>query len=223
LNTSFSTSQKQAYVRSFDAFEASLRVDPIDSTTKGAPMATKVKVAVLVGSLRKESFNRKLAMAMIGMVVDPLELEIVEYRQLPPYNQDDEANPPQTIVEFKQRIAAGGAVLFVTPEYNRSMPGALKNAIDAASRPYGKSAWDGKPGAVVSVSLGALGAFGANHHLRQSMVFLNVPMMPQPEAYIGNAKTLFDDKGALINDSTRAFLQKFLEAFAQWIERNPAR
>ena len=186
-------------------------------------MATKVKVAVLVGSLRKESFNRKLAMAMIAMGVDPLELEIVEFRQLPPYNQDDEANPPQTIVEFKQRIAAADAVLFVTPEYNRSMPGALKNAIDAASRPYGKSAWDGKPGAVISVSLGAVGAFGANHHLRQSMVFLNVPMMPQPEAYIGNAKTLFDDKGTLINDSTRAFLEKFLQAFARWIERNPAR
>ena len=186
-------------------------------------MATKVKVAVLVGSLRRESFNRKLALAMIAMGTDPLELEIVEFRQLPPYNQDDEANPPQTIVEFKQRIAAADAVLFVTPEYNRSMPGALKNAIDAASRPYGKSAWDGKPGAVISVSLGALGAFGANHHLRQSMVFLNVPMMPQPEAYIGNAKTLFDDNGALISDSTRAFLQKFLQAFAQWIERNPAR
>ena len=186
-------------------------------------MATKVKVAVLVGSLCKESFNRKVAMALIGMGVDPLELEIVEYRELPPYNQDDEASPPQAIVEFKQRIAAAGAVLFVTPEYNRSMPGALKNAIDAASRPYGKSAWDGKPGAVISVSLGALGAFGANHHLRQSMVFLNVPMMPQPEAYIGHAKTLFDDAGALVNDSTRAFLQKFLEAFAHWIERNPAR
>jgi len=186
-------------------------------------MATKVKVAVLVGSLRKESFNRKLAMAMIAMGIEPLELEIVEFRELPLYNQDDEANPPQAIVEFKQRIAVADAVLFVTPEYNRSMPGALKNAIDAASRPYGKSAWDGKPGAVISVSPGALGAFGANHHLRQSMVFLNVPMMPQPEAYIGNAKTLFDDKGALINDSTRAFLEKFLQAFARWIERNPAR
>jgi len=186
-------------------------------------MAMKVKVAVLVGSLRKESFNRKVAMALIGMGVDPLELEIVEYRELPPYNQDDEGNPPQTVVDFKQRIAAADAVLFVTPEYNRSMPGALKNAIDAASRPYGKSAWDRKPGAVISVSLGAMGAFGANHHLRQTMVFLNVPMMAQPEAYISNAKTLFDDKGALVNDSTRAFLRQFLDSFAAWIARNPAR
>ena len=103
------------------------------------------------------------------------------------------------------------------------MPGVLKNAIDVGSRPYGKSAWDGKPGAVVSVSPGALSAFGANHHLRQSMVFLNVPMMPQPEAYIGNAKALFDDKGALVDDSTRAFLQKFLQAFASWIARNAKR
>jgi chromate reductase len=113
-------------------------------------------------------------------------------------------------------------VLFLTPEYNRSVPGVLKNAIDVGSRPYGKSAWNGKPGAVISVTSGALGAFGANHHLRQSLVFLNVPAMPQPEAYIGNAASLFDDKGTLTNDSTRSFLQKFLQAFAQWIERNRA-
>ena len=160
---------------------------------------------------------------MITIGCDPLKFDIVEFSQLPPYNQDDEANPPSSVVELKRQIAAADAVLFVTPEYNRSMPGALKNAIDAASRPYGKSAWDGKPGAVISVSPGALGAFGANHHLRQSMVFLNVPMMPQPEAYISNAKALFDDKGILVDDSTRAFLQKFLQAFASWIARNARR
>ena len=113
-------------------------------------------------------------------------------------------------------------MLFVTPEYNRSVPGALKNAIDVASRPYGKSAWSGKPGAVISLSPGVIGAYGANHHLRQSMVFLNVPMMPQPEAYIGNAAKLFDEQGKLIEASTREFVQKFLQAFAQWIERNAA-
>jgi len=110
----------------------------------------------------------------------------------------------------------------VTPEYNRSVPGVLKNAIDVGSRPYGKSAWDGKPGAIISVSPGALGGYGANHALRQSMVFLNVPTMQQPEAYIGNAASLFDDKGVLVNDSTRAFLQKYVEAFTQWIGRNAA-
>ena len=110
-------------------------------------------------------------------------------------------------------------MLFVTPEYNRSMPGVLKNAIDIASRPYGKSAWTGKPGAVISVSPGAIGGFGANHHLRQSLVFLDVPALQQPEAYISNAAKLFDDKGALTDNSTREFVQKFLQAFAQWIER----
>ena len=185
-------------------------------------MATHVKVAVLIGSLRKDSFTRKVATAMIAIGCDPLEFEVVEIGQLPLYNEDFEANPPQAVVAFRQRIAACGALLFATPEYNRSVPGVLKNAIDVGSRPYGKSVWQHKPGAVVSVSPGLLGAFGANHHLRQSMVFLDVPMMQQPEAYIGNAKALFDDKGALINDSTRDFLRKFLQAFARWIERNPA-
>ena len=111
-------------------------------------------------------------------------------------------------------------VLFVTPEYNRSVPGVLKNAIDVGSRPYGKSAWDGKPGAVVSVSPGAIGGFGANHHLRQSLVFLNMPAMQQPEAYIGGADKLFDASGKLTNDGTREFLQKFMAAFAAWIAIN---
>ena len=183
-------------------------------------MATRVNVAVLVGSLRKDSLTRKVAIALIAIGQDSLAFEVVEIGGLPLYNQDDEANPSSSVVEFRRRIAACGALLFVTPEYNRSVPGVLKNAIDVGSRPYGKSVWEGKPGAVVSVSPGAIGAFGANHHLRQSMVFLNVPMMQQPEAYIGNAKALFDDKGALISDATRAFLQKFLQACALWIAHN---
>jgi chromate reductase len=186
-------------------------------------MSTTHDVAVLVGSLRKESFNRKLANAMIEMAPPSLKLEIVEIRQLPLYNQDDDANPPPASAAFKERVQKADAVLFVTPEYNRSMPGVLKNAIDIASRPYGKSAWDGKPGAVISLSPGAVGGFGANHHLRQSLVFLNVPAMPQPEAYIGNAAKLFDESGKLIEQTTRDFLQKFLQAFAQWIERNSAK
>src|SRR6202043_1707027 len=129
---------------------------------------------------------------------------------LPHFDQDLEATPPAEWVKFREQVKAADAVLFVTPEFNRSVPGALKNAVDVGSRPYGASVWNGKPGAVISVSPGGIGGFGANHHLRQSLVFLNVPAMQQPEAYIGNAATLFDASGALIDDSTRDFLKKFL-------------
>ena len=176
-------------------------------------------VAVLVGSLRKESLNRKMAKALIALAPPALKLEIVEISQLPLYNQDDEGAPSPQVRTFRQRIQSADAILFVTPEYNRTVPGGLKNAIDVASRPYGKSAWTGKPTAVVSVSPGALGAFGANHCLRQSFVFLNMPAMQQPEAYIGNAAQLFNDNGELVNESTREFMGKFLQAFAAWIER----
>lgn len=179
-------------------------------------------VAVLVGSLRKGSYNRMTARALIELAPEALKLEIVEIRDLPLYNQDDDAAPPAPSVAFKQRIARADAVLFVTPEYNRSVPGVLKNAIDVASRPYGQSAWNGKPAGVVSVSPGAIGGFGSNHHLRQSLVFLNMPAMQQPEAYIGNCAPLFDDQGKLTNESTRKFLRGFLDAFSAWIERTAA-
>ena len=181
-------------------------------------MNTTRDVAVLVGSLRKESFNRKMAKALIAMAPPPLKLEIVEIGQLPLYNQDFDPDPPPEVPAFKRRIERADAVLFVTPEYNRSVPGVLKNAIDVGSRPSGKSAWNGKPAAVVSVSPGAIGAFGANHALRQSFVFLNMPAL-QREAYIGNAAKLFNDKGELVAEDTREFMSKFLQAFAQWIER----
>jgi chromate reductase, NAD(P)H dehydrogenase (quinone) len=180
-------------------------------------MAAPTQVAVLVGSLRKESFNRKLALALKSIAPPSMNLEIVEIGQLPLYNQDDDAHPPAASTAFKQQIADAGAVLFVTPEYNRSVPGLLKNAIDIASRPYGKSAWDGKPAAVISLSPGAIGGFGANHHLRQSLVFLNMPVLQQPEAYIGGAGDLFDESGGLKKPETRQFLDKFLAAFAAWI------
>jgi chromate reductase len=180
-------------------------------------------VVVLVGSLRKESLNRKMASALCAMAPPSLKLEIVGIGDLPLFNQDFEATPPPASSAFKERIRKADAVLFVTPEYNRSVPGALKNAIDVASRPKGQSAWDGKPCAVVSVSPGAIGGFGANHHLRQSLVFLNMPAMQQPEAYVGGADKLFDGEGNLTNDSTRAFMQKFLDAFATWIDRNAVR
>src|SRR5262249_7874640 len=177
-------------------------------------------VAVLVGSLRKESFNRKMARALVAMAQAPLKLEIVEIGHLPLYNQDFDANPPPEVPAFKQRIQESDAVLFVTPEYNRSVPGVLKNAVDVGSRPYGKSAWNGKPTAVVTVSPGPIGGFGANHGLRHSFAFLNSPAWPLREAYIGGAAQLFNDKGELTNESTREFMGKFLHAFAQWIERN---
>jgi chromate reductase len=186
-------------------------------------MSTPRNVAVVVGSLRRDSLNRKMALALIALAPETLKLAIVEIGDLPLFNQDHEAEPTAAVTAFKQAITAADALLFVTPEYNRSVPGALKNAIDVGSRPYGKAVWGGKPGAVVTVSPGALGGFGANHALRQSMVFLNVPMMQQPEAYVGGAASLFDDKGALVNEATRAHMQKFLTAFAQWVERNAAR
>jgi chromate reductase len=182
-------------------------------------MAATRNVAVLVGSLRKESFNRKLALALKAIAPAPLALEIVEIGQLPLYNQDDDASPPAASAAFRKRIAEADAVLFVTPEYNRSVPGVLKNAIDSASRPYGMSAWDGKPGAVITLSPGAIGGFGANHHLRQSLVFLNVPTMPQPEAYVGGAADLFDEHGTIRKPETKQFLEKFLAAFAHWIDK----
>jgi chromate reductase len=177
-------------------------------------------VAVIVGSLRKESFNRKLAKALVAMAPAPLALEILEIGHLPFYNADYETDPPAVVREFKQRLESFDAVLFVTPEYNRSVPGVLKNAIDVGSRPTGKSSWSRKPAAIISVSPGAIGAFGANHHFRQSLVFLDMPALQQPEAYVGNARTLLDDKGDLSDDATRDFMQKFLQAFAQWIARN---
>ncbi|MDQ2917945.1 MAG: NAD(P)H-dependent oxidoreductase [Pseudomonadota bacterium] len=185
-------------------------------------MATPRDVAVLVGSLRKESLNRKMANVLREMAPASLKLEIVEIGQLPLFNQDDEANPPPASVTFKVRIQKADAVLFVTPEYNRSVSGVLKNAIDVASRPYGKSAWNGKPCAIISVSPGAIGGFGANHHLRQSLVFLNMPTLQQPEAYIGGAAGLFDAHGKLTSDPTREFIRKFLDAFAAWVEQNAA-
>ncbi|MPM90821.1 Quinone reductase [bioreactor metagenome] len=180
------------------------------------------KVGVLVGSLRKESYSRQLAKALMTLAPVSWELEEVELGQLAIYNQDfdDEGTPPSAWIAFRECVKNFDAILFVTPEYNRSVPAVLKNALDVGSRPYGQNIWDGKPGAVVSVSQGGLSGFGANHHLRQTLVFLNVPTMQQPEAYIGNAATLFDANGDIANDGTREFLQKFMAAFAVWVETN---
>jgi chromate reductase len=179
------------------------------------------KIAVIVGSLRKESLNRKAALALARLAPPGVELEIVEIGDLPLYDEDIEAaGVPAPWARFRDEIKASDAVLFVTPEYNRSVPGALKNAIDVGSRPYGASAFAGKPAAVMSLSQGAIGGFGANHHLRQSLVFLGMPVLQQPEAYVGGAGALFGANGDITDDGTRDFFRTFIEAFAAWMEQN---
>ena len=187
-------------------------------------MSATRDIAVLVGSLRKESLSRKTAKALAELAPAALQLDIVEIGQLPHYNPDlDTATPPVGWVLFRDRVRTADGMILVTPEYNRSIPGTLKNALDVGSRPPGRSVFDRKPAAIVSVSPGAIGAFGANHHLRQSLVFLNMPAMQQPEAYVGGADKLFDENGTLTNSSTREFLSKYMQAFAIWLERNAPR
>ncbi len=178
-----------------------------------------INVAVLVGSLRQGSFSRAMAWALRDVAAPRLKMDIVEIGGLPLYNPDlDDDTPPDSWVNFRRAVARNGAVLFVTPEYNRSVPGNLKNAIDVGSRPYGKSVWAGKPAGVVSVSPGLIGAFGANHHLRQSLVFLDMPVMQQPEAYISKVSDLLDSNGKLTAEPTQKFLATFAEKFAAWAE-----
>ncbi len=180
-----------------------------------------VKIGVLIGSLRKESFSRKLAENVSALFPVGYEAEIVEIGNLPLYNQDfdDYNNVPAEYTTFRNKIKEIDAVLFITPEYNRSVPAVLKNALDVGSRPYGKSVWDGKPAAVISQSPGNLGAFGANHHLRQSLVVLNMPTVQQPEAYIGNVAALFDENGKINNQDTIQFLRSFVDAFVDLIKK----
>lgn len=179
------------------------------------------KIGVLVGSLRKESFNRKMAKQLISLAPSSLSFEFIDIGNLPFYNEDLE-NDSKTLPEwaaFRDKITACDALLFCTPEYNRSVPAVLKNAIDVGSRPYGRSVWSKKPAAIVSVSLGVVGGFGANHHLRQSFVFLDIPCMPQPEAYIGQANNLFDGNGNITNEGTQKFLQDYMQNFAKWVDK----
>ncbi|MDR3372415.1 MAG: NAD(P)H-dependent oxidoreductase [Ancalomicrobiaceae bacterium] len=184
-------------------------------------MEANYKIGVFVGSLRKGAFSRQIAEILKHIAPPSLQLEIIEIGGLPLFNPDlDEGVVPAAWVNFRKTVAAVQAVLFVTPEYNRSVPAALKNALDVGSRPYGASVWSGKPGAVVSISPGGIGGFGANHHLRQSLVFLNVPTLQQPEMYLGRVDTLLDASGALIDEQTRVFLSGFLQTFSGWIAAN---
>jgi chromate reductase len=183
-------------------------------------MKNKRKIGVLIGSLRKESYSRKVAESLRALAPENMELEFIAIDALEMFNQDfdDEGTVPESWVRFRDLVKQMDAFLFVTPEYNRSIPAVMKNALDVGSRPYGYNAWDGKPGAVVGVSPGTIGAFGANHILRQSLVFLNVPAMQQPEAYVANAATLHDEHGELILESTREFFRSFLNSFSTWID-----
>lgn len=178
------------------------------------------KVALVVGSLRKESLNKKIARAIGDLKVEGLLFENIEIGELPLYNEDLEEDLPLAWKYFREVLPSYDAVLFITPEYNRSVPAVLKNALDVGSRPYGKSVWDSKPAAIISCTAGGLGAFGANHHLRQSLVFLNMPTLQQPEAYISHAANLFDESGELKDASTRDFLKSFVTKFESWIEKN---
>ncbi len=180
-------------------------------------MTDVIEVIGIVGSLRRQSFSRRLALALASVAPSALKVSLAPIGGLPLYNQDEDADPPAPWREFRERVRSADAVLFVTPEYNRSVPGVLKNAIDVGSRPYGQSAWNGKPCAVVSCSPGSQGAFGANHHLRQSLVFLNMPVMQQPEAYIGGVDKLVDEQGGFTNPSTRDFCRGLMSTFERWI------
>ncbi|MEH7224037.1 NAD(P)H-dependent oxidoreductase [Bacillus sp. JJ1566] len=179
------------------------------------------KVGIILGSLRKESFSKKLANNVAALFPEGYEAEIVEIGNLALYNQDfdDENNAPAEYTAFRNKMKEIDAVLFVTPEYNRSVPAVLKNALDVGSRPYGASVWNGKPAAIISQSPGNLSAFGANHHLRQSLVFLNMPIVQQPEAYIGNVVGLLDEASKIKDEGTVEFLQSFVNAFVDLIRR----
>ena len=177
------------------------------------------KIAVLVGSLRKDSFNRKLAEALAKMAPDGVSFEPLEIGDLPLYNQDDDASPAASVIRLKQAIGQAQGVLFVTPEYNRSIPGVLKNAIDHASRPYGKSAWAGKPAGVLGVSVSAIGTATAQQHLRNMLAYLDMPTLGQPEAFIHAKDGLFDADGSIGADS-KQFIQGWLDAYLAWVEQH---
>ena len=176
------------------------------------------KIAIVVGSLRKDSINRKVAKSLCAMAHDRLNCDIVPIDDLPLYNQDSDANPPEEYVRFRKEIAAADGVLFVTPEYNRGVPGVLKNAIDVGSRPYGHSVWNQMPAAIVSASPGSIGGFGANHQVRQAAVFLNMPVMQHPEAYLGHVTAdSFDADGCLQEGPLKDLVLSLSQAFADWV------
>ncbi|MBU1361685.1 MAG: NAD(P)H-dependent oxidoreductase [Gammaproteobacteria bacterium] len=180
---------------------------------------SQTRIAVVVGSLRKDSFNHKLALALAHFAPEDFTFEHLRIDDLPLYNQDNDGNQPEPVKRLKSEIAAAQGLLFVTPEYNRSVPGVLKNAIDHASRPYGQSAWAGKPAGVIGVSVGPIGTAMAQQHLRNILAYLDVPTMGQPEGFIQNKEGLFDDKGH-VGEASNQFLQGWVDKYVAWVKRH---
>lgn len=178
-----------------------------------------IKVGIVVGSIRKNSFSEQLARNIVELFPSGYEAEFVEIANLPLYNQDSDENIPEVYTEFRNKVKSLDAVVFVTPEHNRSIPAALKNALDVGSRPYGSNVWDGKPALIVSQSPSNLSGFGANHHLRQVLAFLNMPVVQQPEVYIANVHELLDENGKINNEDTIGFLQSVVDAFVALVQR----
>ena len=177
------------------------------------------KIAIIIGSLRKDSLNRKVARSICGLRGDNLDCSMVEIADLPLYNQDLDGNPPEQWRRFREQVAAADGVLFCSPEYNRGVPGVLKNAIDVGSRPYGQSVFDKKPAAIVTASPGSIGGFGANHQIRQTCVFLNMPVMQQPEAYLGHVTDdSFDESGCLKEGPLKQLVTSLAHAFHDWVD-----
>lgn len=196
---------------------------PVSQPQKECIMTAKPTIGILIGSLQANGLSRKLAAAIQTLGADQFHVSVIEIGALPLYNPEREGQGVAEWNDFRAAVAPMDGILFVTPEYNRSVPGALKNAIDVGSRPYGASVWAGKPAGVVSQSPGAIGGFGANHHLRQSLVFLDMPAMQQPEAYLGHAASLFDDAGTLVEGSGKTFLEGFVTTFTAWVALHPAK
>jgi chromate reductase len=180
----------------------------------------QTRIAVVIGSLRKDSINRKLALALAGLAPQDFTLEHLRVDDLPLYNQDLEKEPTEAVKRLKSEISAAQGVIFVTPEYNRSLPGVLKNAIDHASRPYGQSAWAGKPAGVIGTSGGQIGTAMAQQHLRNILAYLDMPTLGQPEAFIQFKENLIDEKGHVTVDATRQFLQKWMDAYVAWVKKH---
>ncbi len=177
------------------------------------------KIAIIVGSLRKDSINRKVARSICALRGDNLDCSMIEIGDLPLYNQDLDTNPPEAWVRFRKDVAAADGVLFCSPEYNRGVPGVLKNAIDVGSRPYGQSVFDKKPAAIVTASPGSIGGFGSNHQIRQAAVFLNMPVMQQPEAYLGHVTNdSFDADGKLKEGPLKELVTTLAHAFHDWVD-----
>ena len=182
-------------------------------------MDGSIKILGIAGSLREQSFNRGLLRAAVELAPEGAKIEIFELGGLPGFNQDEEQNPPAKAAELKQKIREADAILFVTPEYNYSIPGVLKNAIDWASRPYGDSAWDGKPAAIMGASIGGIATARAQYHLRQMMVFLNMFPLNRPEVMVANCTEKFDDQGNLTDEETKDYVRKQLQALVEWTKR----